>query len=89
MTYFKIVEPIQLWTTKEKRAIAKRYADRHRNTYKPNYGLISIFDNLINGVFGEVREEIDGDYIIYKIEIGRFECISGNSEIFEFTSKIN
>lgn len=79
---FDIIKEPEKWTNKQKKVIAKKYADLHRPHYKPFYGLLSIFENLIGGVYGEVREESKGEY---QIEIGRHESLTGNPVIFEFS----
>jgi hypothetical protein len=75
---------------KQLQIVAQDYIDMHKNDSIDNWQPWNIFDldqklliignNLLSGVYGDVREN-DG---VYEIEIRGAESCSGNPIIFEF-----
>ena len=71
--------------------IAQNFVDMHKDNNIDNWQplqvfeqtkkLETIYDNLINGVYGEVRENSFGEY---EIEISGNESKSGNPIVFEW-----
>jgi hypothetical protein len=83
-------------TREEKIEIAKDYIKNHKNTdiwgwaeqsnaltagNPENNILLNVYDKLMSGDFGEVKEN---DYDEYEIEISGHESKSGNPIIFEW-----
>lgn len=74
-----------------KAEIARAFVDAHKNSSLEEWQPMNVFDeeeklntiynNMVNDVYGECRQE-DGEY---QIEIDRFDSITGAPQIFTWS----
>jgi len=67
-----------------KAEIAQEYIDLHNPNIAPHveYDLESIYENIVNEVYGETRETGIGRFL--EVEIGSHESSTGNPVLFTF-----
>lgn len=72
--------------------IAQNFVDLHKDSNPENWQsfgftnqqkLTSIYQNLISGMYGELKEETEGEY---KIEISSLDREDKNPFIYQFTN---
>ena len=66
-----------------KKETVQAFLDLHKNEFLPMPDYVTIFSNMIGGVYGECRQVFD-DKQLYELEISGDETKSGNPVLFTF-----
>tara|TARA_R100000908_G_C3693499_1_gene106884 strand:- start:68 stop:415 length:348 start_codon:yes stop_codon:yes gene_type:complete len=68
---------------RNKKETVQAFLDLHKNEFLPMPDYVTIFSNMIGGVYGECRQVFD-DKQLYELEISGDETKSGNPVLFTF-----